>query len=200
MPKVVQKVALLCTVVLLNACERAPTAVVTQKTDSFENQVAEYLRKFPYQDTFDYAMRYTGGDPSKLNTCVLGGELALVKAGDDVVVRMNNDTYYEMAILNLENGSVVLGSSASAEDRFNSFQLMDDRNANYRNVIHPKGEYTLYCGEKPVQILGEAIEVPSSLSVVIVRVEVKDEGDPEDVAAAKSVFNGITITGEQPNE
>ncbi len=25
----------------------------TQESDSFENEVAEYLRKFPYQDTFD---------------------------------------------------------------------------------------------------------------------------------------------------
>jgi hypothetical protein len=77
---------------------------------------------------------------------------------------------------------------------------MDDRNANYRNVIYPKGEYTLYFGEQPEQIRGEAIEVPSRFSVVIVRVEVKDKDDAEDVAAAKSLYNGITITGEQPSE
>ncbi len=172
----------------------------TQESGSFENQVAEYIQKFPYQDTFNYAMRYTGGDPAKLNTWVLGSEPALVRAGEDAVVRMNNDTYYKMAFVDLDNGPVVLGSSAPAEDRFNSFQLMDDRNANYRNIIYPKGEYTLYYGEKPDRIAGEAIEVPSNLSVVIVRVEVRDKDDPEDVAGAKAVVNGITITGEQPSE
>jgi hypothetical protein len=176
------------------------SAPTTQNSDSFENQVAEYIQKFPFQDTFNYAMLYTGGDPAKLNAWVMGSEPTLVKAGEDVVVRQNNDTYYTGAFLDLESGPVVLGSSAPAEDRFSSFQLMDDRNANYRNVIRPQGEYTLYFGEKPEQIRGEAIEVPSSLSVVIVRVEVKDKDSPEDVAAAKSVFNGITIKGEQPSE
>jgi hypothetical protein len=178
----------------------AQDSTPTQASDSFENQVAEYIQKFPFQDTFGYAMRFTGGDPAKLNTWAIGSEPALVKAGDDVVVRTNNDTYYKMAFLLLDGGPVVLGSSAPAEDRFNSFQLMDDRNANYRNIIYPNGEYTLYNGAKPEQIRGEAIEVPSSFSVVLVRVEVKDKDDPEDVAAAQAVFSGITITGEQPGE
>lgn len=34
-----------------------------------EEQVEEYIRLFPYQDTYNYAKRYTGGDPSKLNSC-----------------------------------------------------------------------------------------------------------------------------------
>jgi len=198
--KAARIILLFCSLALLHACDKAPTEAVTQQTDSFENQVAEYIRKFPYQDTFDYAMLYTGGDPAKLNAWVMGSEPALVKAGEDVVVRQNNDTYYTGAFLELENGPVVLGSSAPAEDRFSSFQLMDDRNANYRNVIRPQGEYTLYFGEQPEQIRGEAIEVPSRFSIVIVRVEVKDKDDPEDVAGAQAVFNGITITGKQPSE
>ena len=171
-----------------------------QESGLFESQVDEYIQKFPYQDTYNYAVRYTDSDPAKLNSWVLGVEPALVKAGEDSVVRMNNDTYYKMAFLALDNGPVVLGSSAPSEERFNSFQLMDERNANYRNIINPKGEYTFYYGDKPEQIVGEAIEVPSSLSVVIVRVEVRDKNDAEDVAAAKAIFNGITITGEQPSE
>ena len=156
----------------------------TQESDSFENQVAEYIQKFPYQDTFKYAVRYTGGDAANLNVWVLGAEPSLVKAGEDAVVRMNNDTYYKMAFLLLEGGPVVLGSSAPTEDRFNSFQLMDDRNANYRNIIYPTGEYTLYYGEKPERIAGEAIKAPSNQSVIIVRVEVRDKDDPEDVTGA----------------
>ena len=33
-------------------------------TVAFESQVVEYIQKFPYQETFDYAKLYTGGDPS----------------------------------------------------------------------------------------------------------------------------------------
>jgi hypothetical protein len=173
-------------------------AAAAEESASIDAQVADYIQKFPYQDTYNYAAKYTGSDPAKLNTWVLGAEPQLVKAGDDTVVRMNNDTYYKMAFLSLEDGPVVLGSDAAAQNRFTSFQLMDDRNVNYRNIINPDGSYTFYYGEKPEQIQGEAVEVPSSLSVIIVRVEVKDENDAADVAAAKAVFNGITIAGESP--
>ena len=165
-----------------------------------DKQVEEYIQKFPYQDTYNYAVRYTNSDPANLNVWVLGQEPVLVKAGEDKVVRMNNDTYYKMAFVDLTGGPVVLGSSAPAEDRFSSFQLMDDRNVNYQNEIHPAGEYTLYFGAPPEKVVGKAIEVPSLLSVVIVRVEVKNKDDADDTAAAQSVFNGITISGEQPAE
>jgi hypothetical protein len=183
-----------CSMLLLGAC--GPTdGAIGESTGDFETQVEDYIQKFPYQDTHDYAMRYTGGDPANFNLWALGKEPVLVKAGDDKVVRMNNDTFYKMAFLLLDEGPVVLGSSAASQDRFSSFQLMDDRNANYHNVIHPDGTYTLYTGDEPAQIEGEAIEVPSALSVVIVRVEVKNLMDAADLAAAEAVFNGITISG-----
>ncbi len=28
-----------------------------------DEPVPEYIKKFPYQDTYNYAMKYTGGDP-----------------------------------------------------------------------------------------------------------------------------------------
>ncbi len=40
---------------------------------SFEEQVAEYIKEFPYQLTYDYMIRFTGGDPAKLNTWVPRG-------------------------------------------------------------------------------------------------------------------------------
>lgn len=163
--------------------------------NDFEKSVAQYIKQFPYQDTYDYAMNYTGGDPAKFNTWVLGAEPALVKAGEDKVVRMNNDTYYKMAFFLLDQGPVTLGSDNPSKERFSSFQLMDDHNVNFRNVIHPSGQYTLYHGKKPDSLSGEAIEAPSSLALVIVRVEVKDKSDAKDVADAKKVFNGITING-----
>jgi hypothetical protein len=176
---------------------RQSKPVMTQDSASFEDQVMEYLRAFPYQETYRYVLLYTGGDPAKFNTWVPGGEPSLVRAGEDPVVRMNNDTFYNGAYLYLEDGPVVISSSAATEDRFYSFQLMDDRNVNYRNIIHPDGDYTFYYGERPDQIEGQAIEVPSVLSVVVARIEVKDKEDPQDVAAAKAVYEGMTITANR---
>jgi hypothetical protein len=175
-------------------------SALAQERDSFESQVAEYLQLYPYQLTYDYTVRYTGGDPRNLNTWVRGGEPALVRAGEDVVPRSNNDTYYKGAALLLQKGPVVLESRAPARDRFNSFQLIDDRNANYRNIVFPAGKYTLYFGKRPAEFEGQAIEVPSAFSVVIARVEVRDKNDAEDVAAAKAIFNGMKINGVQSEE
>lgn len=174
--------------------------MTTQESNSFEESVAEYIQKFPYQETYNYAVRYTGGDPQKLNIWVVGAEPKLVKAGEDTIVRMNNDTYYKMAFMDLSLGPVVLSSVNPSKNRFNSFQLMDDRNANFKNILFPDGDYTLYHGDVPGKIAGEAIGSPSSFAVVIVRVEVKDRTNPEDIADAQDIFNGISIKGDQPVE
>ena len=176
------------------------TAADTQPSglEFTEEQVEEYIRLFPYQDTYNYAKRFTGGDPSKLNSWVLGAEPSLVKAGEDKVVRTNNDTFYKMAFVDLIEGPVYIAATVTDESRFVSFQLMDDRNVNYHNMIYPNGEFTLYYGEAPEDVRGEGIEVPSKLSVVIVRVEVKNPGDAADVTAAKEVFHTITIEGHEP--
>lgn len=171
-----------------------------KKLETFESQLEEYYRLFPYQDFFKYVQAYTDGDPNRLNVWGFGEEPKLVKAGEDKIVGMNNDTFYKLSFVSLKDGPVFLESNAPSKDRFSSFQLMDDRNANYRNVIHPKGVYTLYYGIKPEQVKGEAVEVPSVLSVVGVRVEVKDKNNKEDVEAAEAVFNGIKISGPTPAE
>ena len=182
--------------ILIISCEKNPAINSHGSINSeMEIQVEEYIQKFPYQDTYNYAQRYTGGDLTKYNIWVLGAEPSLVKAGEDKVVRMNNDTFYKMAFVVLDNGPVYLESSSPSKERFSSFQLMDDRNVNYHNIINPDGKYTLYKGDMPAEIQGKAVEVPSNLSVIIVRVEVKDKNNPEDVAAAEKVFNGITING-----
>jgi len=160
----------------------------------FEKQVEDYLQKFPSQETYRYAMLQTGGDPARLNTWV-NTPRGLLKAGEDKVVRSNNDTVYRMAWVYLGQGPVVLTSAAPSKKRFTSFQLQDDRNANYRNIIHPAGAYTLYHGEKPATITGQAVEVPSLLSAVITRIEVKDKNNPADLADALSVYDGLTIEG-----
>ena len=162
---------------------------------SFEDEVTEYYRQYPYRQTYEYTLRFTGGDAERLNVWAFAGEPQLVRAGQDVVPRTSHDTFYQAAALWLEDGPVVLASLAPDTGRFNSFQLIDERNANFRNVLYPRGEYTLYFGERPAGIRGEAIEVPSRLAVVIVRVEVKNEYDPEDVAAASAVLKGMTISG-----
>ncbi|WP_136806763.1 DUF1214 domain-containing protein [Desulfosediminicola flagellatus] len=160
----------------------------------FEAHVKEYLRRFPYQETYRYVLLQTGGDPSKLNTWV-NTPRALLKAGEDKIVRSNNDTLYRMAWIYLGEGPVVLTSAAPSQERFSAFQLQDDRNANYRNIIRPAGAYTLYHGEEPANITGEAVKVPSLLSAVITRIEVKDKNDPADLNDALSVYDGMTIEG-----
>jgi hypothetical protein len=162
--------------------------------DDFEQQVDDYIQKFPYQNTYDYAMLFTGGDPGKLNKWGQASR-ELLKAGEDTIVRSNNDTLYKTAFIYLGDGPVVLRSDSPSQERFSSFQLQDDRNANYRNIISPDGSYTLYHGEKPKTITGEAVEVPSLLSAVVTRIEVKDKNDAADMAGAQAVFDGITIEG-----
>ena len=69
----------------------------TEQGADFEKQVQEYIKNFPYQDTYNYAVKFTGSDPAKLNTWAFGAEPELVRAGQDKVVRMNNDTYYKLS-------------------------------------------------------------------------------------------------------
>ncbi|MGB5520662.1 MAG: DUF1214 domain-containing protein, partial [Gammaproteobacteria bacterium] len=139
------------------------------------------------------------GDPGKLNQWGQASR-ELLKAGEDTIVRSNNDTLYKTAFIYLGDGPVVLRSDSSSQERFSSFQLQDDRNANYRNIIGPAGSYTLYYGEKPETIKGEAVEVPSLLSAVVTRIEVKDPNDAADMAGAQAVFDGITIEGPTISE
>jgi hypothetical protein len=77
----------------ITTCGIMITACSPEKStakDDFEKQVEDYIQKFPYPETFDYAMRLTGGDAGKLNKW---GQASrdLLKAGEDKIVRSNND-------------------------------------------------------------------------------------------------------------
>jgi hypothetical protein len=171
-----------------------------QTAATFDEQVQEYLQKFPYQETHNYIVKYTGGNPAALNKLITDSA-ELLKAGNDIVVRSNNDTYYTGGFLYLAEGPVKLGAAYADPSRFYSFQLMDDRNCNFSNIINPEGDYYLYYGEKPEGIEeGELIESPSEIVSVLIRVEVKDPNDPEDVAEAQKVFYGITASGPEIGE
>ena len=184
-----QKISILAAAVAIS--------LTTLPVKAADDAVAEYLKRLPYQETYNYMMQQTGGDPAKLNTWAAGAEPVIFKAGEDVVVRTNNDTYYKQAYADLSKGPVVLTSENSDPDRFSSFQLMDDRNVNFRNIIRPEGSYVLYYGERPESAEGELIEAPSELVPVVVRVEVKDPQDPDDVAKAKAIHQGIKISGPE---
>jgi hypothetical protein len=173
--------------------------VTISESDSFEDQVSAYIKNYPYQETYKYIQYYTGGSVEGLNVWFWPPEPSLTKSGDDKVVRMNNDTFYNGIVLDLGEGPIVLGTEA-ANDRFYAFQLQDDRNANYANIIQPEGEYTFYHGEKPANIVGKPVEAASELSIIIVRIEVKDKDDARDVAAATKVYKSLTSSGEQPTE
>jgi len=185
-------------ILLVAACSRPadPDQTAVAEPD-FEAEVEEYIRRFPYQDTYDYVAYYTGGDPAKMNTWSFGESPAVFKAGEDRVVRSNNDTYYKFGFLDLSAGPVTLYSLNPAVDRFYSYQLMDDRNVNFRNLIKPDRAYTLYRGSAPEEADGELIEAPSDFVAVTVRVEVKDLNDPADVKMAQLVFGGLTIDGPE---
>lgn len=143
--------------------------------EQLTSEVEAYVRDFPYQETYKYLTTFTQGDATRLNTMLLPPDPFLLKAGDDKIVRSNNDTFYNIAFHSLAQGSVVLRADAPAGDRFVSFQLMDDHNVNFSNLIHPAGTYTLYRGSVPVEAEGELVESPSEVGVVVVRVEVRDK-------------------------
>jgi hypothetical protein len=183
-----------CGIMITACCRQNSTS-----KDDFEKQVEDYIQRFPYQNTYEYTLQFTGGDAGKLNQWVQASR-NLLKAGEDTIVRSNNDTLYKTAFIYLGDGPVVLRSDSPSKERFSSFQLQDDRNANYRNIISPDGSYTLYHGEKPEPVRGEAVEVPSLLSAVVTRIEVKDKNDAADVAGAQAVFDGIAIEGPTISE
>ena len=178
------------------ACLALAAVVPTLAAAStFEEDVEAYIERYPRQRTYDFGRMFLGGDATRLNTWALSPEPTLVHAGQDTQAHTNADTYYQIAILWLEESPVVVSSDAPSRDRFVSFQFQDDRNVNVRNVLFPQGDYTLYFGAPPDRIRGEAIEMPSPLSVLFVRVEVKDDTDPKDIAAAKAALQGMTIGG-----
>lgn len=111
---------------------------------------------------------------------------------------MNNDTYYTGGCIYLAEGPVKLSASYSDSSRFYSFQLMDEKNCNFYNLINPVGDYYLYYGDKPEGLDAEkAIESPSEIVAMITRVEVKDLNNPADIETAKKVFNGLNISGPE---
>jgi len=85
------------------------TACTPEKSmakDDLEEQVADYIQKFPSQNTYDYVMQFTGGDAGKLNGWVMTSR-DLLKAGEDKVDRSHNDTLYKVAFVYLGDGPVV---------------------------------------------------------------------------------------------
>jgi len=186
------------TLILIFLISISCTQKIEQKSETiFKAQLEDYFNKFPYQDTYNYIIKYTGGDAKQLNKIFEGSKPVLEKAGSDKVVRMNNDTYYTGGVVYLTEGSVKISASVYDDNRFYSFQLMDDRNVNFKNIIRPNGDYYLYNGEMPKNVEGELIESPSMIVVVVIRVEVKNKNDSIDVEAANKIFEGINISGPE---
>ena len=179
-------------------CAATVLSIFSVFANAQDDARSEYLKRVPYQETFNYMMQYTGGHPAKLNNWVDPSEPVLIKAGEDKVVRSNNDTFYKSAFVDLSEGPVTLTSSVADPNRFSSFQLMDDRNVNFRNIIRPEGRYVLFHGETPTGAEGELVEAPSAIMFVLVRVEVKDPNDANDVEKAEAVHRGIECSPSAP--
>src|SRR5210317_2413229 len=90
--------------------------VYSTSNDDFEKQVEDCIQKFPYQETFEYALQLTGGDAGKLNQWGQASR-ELLKAGEDSIVRVNNDTLYKTAFIYLGDGPVVLRSDAPSQEQ-----------------------------------------------------------------------------------
>ena len=77
---------------VISTCGFMITTCSPEKTtamDDLEKQVEDYIQKFPYQNTYDYVM-FHGRRSGKLNGWVMASR-DLLKAGQDKVVRSNND-------------------------------------------------------------------------------------------------------------
>ena len=195
--KIIKKLSLLIVLTFLFGACNTKTKKENNLSVEPEKELTEYFNMFPYQETYKYSQIYTLGDAKNLNKISPLNKAVLVSAGSDKVVRMNNDTFYGGGIIYLSEGPVKISSSEYDNNRFYSFQIMDDRNVNFHNLINPNGDYYLYYGEKPENIEGNLIESPSLLVGLIVRVEVKDKNDVEDVRQAQKVYEGISFDGPE---
>ncbi len=114
--------AFMCSILLaLYGCNSGPAdtaaetaiPVTISQSDSFEDQVSAYIKNYPYQETYKYIKLYTGGSVKGLNVWFYPPEPSLTKAGEDSIVRMNNDTFYNGLVLDLSEGPVTIGTEAA---------------------------------------------------------------------------------------
>ena len=76
-------------------------------TQAAANTVESFLADFPLQKTNDNLDQRLKSDPSRVNTWFFDSG-HLVKAGEDIVVRTNNDTFYKGGYADNRAGPVLV--------------------------------------------------------------------------------------------
>jgi len=95
------------------------------------------------------------------------------------VVRMNRDTLYSFAVVDLEGGAVV--TMPDSGDRYCSLMIVNQDHYINR-IIHEPGEYTLTLADYDTRYVLLALRV------------LADPADPTSVAAANAIQDGFTLT------
>lgn len=102
------------------AAKQPPKPANTGKAAA--NTIESFLADFPLQKTNDYLRQRLKDDPSRVNTGFFDRS-HLVKAGEDMVVRMNNDTFYKGGYADNRVGPVILRIENPRKDRFISVPI-----------------------------------------------------------------------------
>ena len=159
--------------------------------ERFDATIEAFLADYPLQRTNDFMHERLGGDHTRLNTWFLESG-RLVKAGEEPVVRMNNDTFYKGGYSDNRVGPVVLRIQNPTKDRFVSIMINDQRDFNVASIMDADGSYAIVKAGQVAPEDATAIEVSDDFHFVILRVEVRNEAD---VDAALAVYSTASIDG-----
>ena len=175
---------LLGIVVALLTCE-------VNAQDKFRDSIEGFLDDYPIQLTNESMHQRTQG---KLNDWFLAVR-ELTQAGEDIIVRMNNDTLYTAGYTDLRKGPAVVGLRNPKKDRFVSIQVNDQRDFNVAAIWDADGDYAIIKPGQQAPAGTTPIETTSDFNLVIIRIEVRT---PDDIPAAQKIFDTITFKGPEP--
>jgi len=153
--------------------------------------IEAFLADYPRQITNDHLHQRLKDDASKVNTWFFE-QGRLVRAGEDFLVAMNNDTFYKMGYADNRVSPVVVRVQNPKKDRFVSIQINDQRDFNVAAIMDADGPYVLVKENQTPPIGARPVRVTDDFNLVMIRVEVRSEAD---APAALAVYNTAAIEG-----
>jgi hypothetical protein len=179
-------------VVAISAAAYTDGASGTTTTDTCRPGTIEaFLADYPLQKTNDFLLERTKGDPAHVNVWFFESG-HLVKAGEDKVVRMNNDTFYKGGYADNRVGPVIVRIENPKKDRFVSLMVQDQRDFNVASIVDADGTYALVKDGQTPPVGAKPIRVTDDFHLCAIRVEVRNEAD---APAALAVYGTATIEG-----
>ena|SRR5262245_548842 len=154
--------------------------------------IEAFLADYPLQKTNDYLLERTKGDPAHVNVWFFESG-HLVKAGEDKVVRTNNDTFYKGGYADNRVGPVIVRIENPKKDRFVSLMVQDQRDFNVASIVDADGTYALVKDGQMPPAGAKPIRVTDDFHLCAIRVEVRNEAD---APAALAVYRTATIEGK----